>query len=76
MTTKLILEDIDQIMKSSAEDQAQIIKQLKNRSTNVKIDDQIILKDVIEIYKEFKNISEYQVELKPKGITTLPCLNR
>jgi len=65
-TTKLILEDIDQIMRSSVEDRDQIIKQLINQSTNVKIEDKIILKDVIEIYKEFKNISGYQVELKPR----------
>lgn len=67
ITAKLIIEDIDQIMKSSAEDHDQIIKQLKNESTNVvRIDDQIILKDVIEIYEEFKNISQYPVKLKPR----------
>lgn len=65
-TTKLIIEDIDQIMKSSPKNQDQIIKDLKNRSTNVKIEDQIILKDVIEIYKEFNNISQFQVELRPR----------
>ncbi len=67
ITVKLIIEDIDLIMKSSAEDHDQVIKQLKNGSTNVvKIDDQIILKDVIEIYEEFKNISQFPVELKPR----------
>ena len=67
ITVKLIVEDVDLIMKSSAADHDQVIKQLKHGSTNVvKIDDQIILKDVIEIYEEFKHISQFPVELKPR----------
>ena len=66
-TAKLIIEDIDQIMKSSAEEFNQVIKKLRKGSNNVvKIDDHIVLKDVIEIFEEFKNISQYQVELKPR----------
>lgn len=65
LTVKLIIEDIDLIMKSSAADHDQVIKQLKNGSMKVvKIDDQIILKDVIEIYEAFKHISQFPVEFK------------
>ena len=67
ITVKLIIEDIDLIMKSSAEDHDQIIKQLKKGIRNVvKLDDQIILKDVIGIYEEFKHISQFPVEFKPR----------
>lgn len=68
LTVKFIIEDINLIMKSSAKDHDQVIKQLKNGSTNVvKIDDQIILKDVIEIYEAFKHISQFPVEFKPRN---------
>lgn len=66
-TAKLILEDIDQIIKSSVKDCDKVIKQLKKGSKNViRIDDHIVLKDVIEIFEEFKSISQYQVELEPR----------
>ena len=66
-TAKLILEDIDQIMKSSVKEWDKVIKQLKKGSKNViRIDDHIVLKDVIEIFEEFKSISQYQVELEPR----------
>lgn len=66
-TAKLILDDIDQIMKSSVKECDKVIKQLKKGSKNViKIDDHIVLKDVIEIFEEFKSISQYQVELEPR----------
>ncbi len=67
MTAKLIIEDIDQIMKSRAEEHDQIRKRLKNGSQNiVKIDDQIIVKDVIEIFEGFRDISRYPVEFKSR----------
>ena len=66
-TAKLILEDIDQIMKSSVKEWDKVIKQLKKGSKNViRIDDHIVLKDVIEIFEEFKSISQFQVELEPR----------
>lgn len=67
VTVKLIIEDIDQIMKSNYDEYEQTIEHLKKESNNViKIDDKIILKDVIGIYEEFKNISLYPVELKSR----------
>ena len=70
LTVKLIIEDIDLIMKSSATDHDQVIKQLKNRGMKVvKIDDQILLKDVIEIYEAFKHISQFSVAFKPNEKT-------
>ena len=67
ITVKLIIEDIDLIMKSSAKEHEQVVKQLKNGSVKVvKMDDRIILKDVIEIYEEFKNISQFAVKFKSK----------
>lgn len=66
-TAKLIVEDIDQIMKSSSEEFDQVIKKLRKGNENViRIEDRIVLKDVIEIFEEFKHIAQYQVELKPK----------
>ena len=68
-TVKLIIEDIDLIMKSSPKEHIQVVKQLKDESTKVvKMDDQIILKDVIEIYEEFKNISQFEVKFKSKKV--------
>ena len=67
MTAKLIIEDIDQIMKSGSEEHDQIIKRLKIGSRNiVKIDDRIIVKDVIEIFEGFRDISRYPVEFKSR----------
>ncbi len=65
-TVKLMLEDIDQILKSG-NDLELIMKQVKQGSTAVdNIDDYIVLKDTIEIFEEFKIVSEYQVELEPR----------
>ncbi|WP_230203635.1 FUSC family protein [Bacillus massiliigorillae] len=67
VTVKLILDDIHQIMISSNEDLDKLVKHLKAANNNViRIDDHIVLNDIIGIFEDFKKNSRYHVELKPR----------
>ncbi len=68
-TAKLIIEDIDRIMKSSIQESDQVIQQLRKESNYVvKMEDRIVVKDVLEIFEEFKHIYQYKIELEPRKV--------